>query len=95
MKDRELINNISEVIISYQNSSKQFGFENFVLEKLNESKEIKLFRDIWSTTISFENWNYEDLEIGFNKTVEILKSKYGLDERVSIQLANAAAYEWK
>ncbi|CAN5421422.1 hypothetical protein BH09BAC5_BH09BAC5_05220 [soil metagenome] len=95
MTEKELLKNISIVILSFSTSKRIIGFESFVLQNLNDSREISMFKEIWSTTINFENWNYPSLLIGFDKTMEALKNKYNLDENICKILVNQAACEWK
>lgn len=89
------LRNISKVILDFSNTKEIFGFEKYVLDKLKDPKEAELFNEIWSTTVNFDNWNHTNLQVGFDKTMEILKSKYKLDEQISRFLTNRAAYEWK
>lgn len=95
MNNNDSLKNISQAILDFSKTNEIVGFEKYVLDTLKDSKEIELFNSIWSTTIDFENWNHSNLQIGFDKTMEILKTKYNLDEQVRIFLTNRAAYEWK
>lgn len=95
MNDKDPLKNISKAILDFSASKKIIGFEKYVRDNLHDSKEVELFNDIWSTTINFENWNHATLQIGYDKTMETLKSKYDLDENICKYLANRAAYEWK
>lgn len=95
MNDKDSLKNISKVILDFSNTKRIVGFEEYVLDKLKDSRERELFNEIWSTTINFDNWNYASLQIGYDKTMEILKSKYNLDEHICKFIANMAAYEWK
>ncbi|MES2513290.1 MAG: hypothetical protein V4580_04070 [Bacteroidota bacterium] len=95
MEDKDLLKNIADAILSFANSNEHMVFEKFVTENLTNSKEKVLFNSIWLATLKFENWNYADLQTGYNHTVQLLKSKYALDENVCKLLANAGAYQWK
>ena len=95
MQDNTLTTKISQTILSYANSARQISFEKYMRDNITDPNELELFKNIWTTAINFENWNYSDLQIGYKKTTEILKDKYKLDESVCRQLASEAAYQWK
>lgn len=95
MNNNDSLKNISQAILDFSETNEIVGFEKYVLDTLKDSNDVELFNSIWSTTIDFDNWNYSNLQIGFDKTMEILKTKYNLDEQVRIFLTNRAAYEWK
>lgn len=95
MNNNDSLKNISQAILDFSETNEIVGFEKYVLDTLKDSNDVELFNSIWSTTIDFENWNHSNLQIGFDKTMEILKTKYNLDEQVRIFLTNRAAYEWK
>jgi len=95
MNDKDSLKNISQAILDFSKTKEIVGFEKYVLDKLDDSKEAELFNNIWLTTIDFDNWNHSNLQVGFDKTMEILKSKYNLDDQVCRFLTNRAAYEWK
>jgi hypothetical protein len=85
------LKNISKAILESEN---EIFFEKDVLIKLNHSDK-ELFLEIWKRTLVFENWNYSSLTIGFEKTLNMLKTEFQLDDNISRILANKAAYEWK
>ncbi len=95
MNNNDSLKNISQAILDFSETNEIVGFEKYVLDTLKDSNDVELFNSIWSTTIDFENWNHSNLQIGFDKTMEILKTKYNLNEQVRIFLTNRAAYEWK
>jgi len=91
MNQKEIIIIISKAILESKN---EIFFERQLLEKLDENHQ-KYFLEIWQRTLDFENWNYEDLCIGFEKTVHLLKTEFKLNQEVAHVLANKASYEWK
>ena len=91
MNQKEIITTISTAILESKN---EVLFERHVLKKLDENHQ-KHFLEIWKRTLDFENWNYEDLSIGLEKTVHLLKTDFELNEEVAHVLANKASYEWK
>ncbi len=95
MIDKESINKISNTILSFDNWSNPWEFEEFVLNKIENTNDQMLFKTIWTKSILFENWNYSDLNIGILKTIKILKDEFNLNELVSKQIATAASYQWK
>jgi hypothetical protein len=95
VNDKDPLKNISKIILDFSASKKILGFEKYVRDNLHDSKEVELFNDIWSTTINFDNWNHSNIQIGYDKTMEILKSKYNLEENICKYLVSRAAYEWK
>ena len=90
MNQKEIIT-ISNAILESKN---ELFFKRHVLEKLDENNQ-KRFLEIWQRTLSFENWNYTDLNIGFEKTVHLLKTEFQLNEEAAHALASKASYEWK
>lgn len=95
MNEQDPLKNISKAILDFSNTKELVGLEKYVLNNLRDPNEAKLFKDIWATTINFDNWNHSSLQVGFDKTMEILKHKYNLNEKICRFLANRAAYEWK
>jgi hypothetical protein len=95
MNEKDPLKNISNAILDFPTSNKIVGFEKYVLDNLHDNKEIELFNDIWLTTINIDNWNFKSIQVGYNNTIDALKSKYNLDEQVCKFLANIAAYQWK
>lgn len=95
MNESESIRKISKVIIDFNNSKNHFGFEEYILKNLNEENDKKYFIEIWNRALEFKNWNYSELSIGFEKTLNILKAEYGINEKTAEIIANKAAYEWK
>lgn len=91
MNQKEIIITTSKAILESKN---EMFFERHVLEKLDENHQ-KYFLEIWQRTLAFENWNYEDSSIGFEKTVNLLKTEFKFNEKVAHVLANKASYEWK
>lgn len=91
MNQKETIITISKAILESKN---ELFFERHVLEKLDENHQ-KQFLEIWKRTLGFENWNYKDLSIGFEKTIHLLKTEFELNDEVAHVVANKASYEWK
>lgn len=91
MNQKGIITTISKAILESKN---ELFFERQILEKLDENDQ-EYFLEIWQRTLAFENWNYKDLSIGFEKTVHLIKTEFQLNEEVAHVLANKASYEWK
>ncbi|HEX8548427.1 MAG TPA: hypothetical protein VF691_15810 [Cytophagaceae bacterium] len=82
MNNKNPFKNISKVILDFSAPKKIVGFEEYVLDNLHDNKEVELFKDVWLTTINYDNWNHASMQVGYDKTMETLKSKYNLDEQV-------------
>lgn len=89
------LNYISKAILDFIDKKETNNFVQFVLGKLHDSNDSELFKEIWSTSVDFDNWNNENLTVSFEKTKEILLVKYNLDSQVCTFLANRASFEWK
>lgn len=92
--EAQSINNISKAILG-EKSTYIWLFTESVLDNLDRQKDKENFEVIWRNAISFDNWNFSDLNDGHHKTVEILKKIYNLENEVALKIANAAAYQWK
>ena len=89
------IKKLSGSILSFDNWSSPWEFENYISQNIIDPEVEILFKKIWSKAMEPENWNYSDLNIGTQKTIIILKDNFELDENTAHQIARAAAYQWK
>ncbi len=95
MNTDKSVDNISKAILDYIDKKETINFVQCILSKLHDSNDSELFKEVWSTSIDFDNWNNENITIGFEKTKEILLMKYNLDSQICTFLANRASFEWK
>jgi|GEM_PF-1881797 len=95
MSEEASIRNLSETILSFNNWNRPQDFEAYVLERTTDIKEKEVFKKIWATAIDFDNWNTGSLNDGSDKAIALIEQRYQLDEKVSKQIANAAAFQWK
>lgn len=86
---------ITETILLFKSWDAPWEFEVFVLQSRLDEKNLIKFKEIWAKAIEFENWNYSDLKIGKNKTIEVLKKEFNLEENIATKIADAASYQWK
>lgn len=92
---QQSVEKISKIILSFKNLNEPWKFEAFVLQNELDERDLIKFKEIWAKAIEFENWNYSDLKIGKNKTIEVLKRKFNLEESIATKIADAASYQWK
>ena len=81
--------------MNFDNLENQFHFKKYVLDNLSDEDDKKYFTEIVKRAWEFENWNYGNLSIGFEKTLTILKSDFDMNEKAAKVIANLAAYDWK